>query len=114
MPHLLSPAIQNSGCLGGWFCSIPKAGKELQSCLRGEAENGLGKIFIHLGCARAPAKFARVKWKHWLEIEMSVSNEDRAGHNPVYRSQECQRAFLKLEGRRVTRQSEIVEAKRFA
>src|SRR5580693_4939000 len=43
---------------------------------------------------------------------MAFSHEDRAGRNSIHRIQEYQYPFLKLEGRSVPNQGEIVEAKR--
>ena len=45
---------------------------------------------------------------------MSFADEDRAGYNSVHRTQESQRSLLKLEGRGVPSQGEVVEAKSFA
>src|SRR5216684_2556496 len=45
---------------------------------------------------------------------MSFADEDRAGRNSIYRAQECQGAFLKLEGCGIPNQGVIFEAKRLA
>src|ERR1039458_9706246 len=47
-------------------------------------------------------------------MEMSFPEEDRAGYNSIHRSQESQRAFLKLESCGVRSEGEIVEAKSLA